>query len=486
MEPKNTATKTISSLQEKKNKFDVLQELAKAFAGIRISRLRYMLLFALAPIFPGVKLTLPFGQTMLGMHPVFAMGIAFSLGAALGLFPIRLQQLHKWAKALSVALLVMFSLYLFPIKGLSSNIWMLCFGFVFGVCAAISLFGFSYALTAFEQFIAVLLTALFSMVAQMFFSLPMMHGQSGIYYLFAQVFVTALCLFFYRPADYAQKAGTSTKPVKGKLILSCVFFLFHRSVVFFYSYLHHLGPRADIALSGMVVILLSLFAYFIFRFSIWHLCNLFFVGMIAAYGLRLLIPGKNGILTGDFFYSFSVMGFIASYYLAAQTFSGQADYKTFRKTIAVLFSLALIPHIVPSVIANTIPQKLPIIGVGVTSCLLLLFVLLTPAFASTFSTVNPLLKPSAKEENEEKKQAEEARLLLLETKGLTAREKEVAELLFQGYFYKECADRLGISVETVKFHSRNLYRKLGIIGRNELALFFQERGFVVPPSEHKE
>ena len=50
---------------------------------------------------------------------------------------------------------------------------------------------------------------------------------------------------------------------------------------------------------------------------------------------------------------------------------------------------------------------------------------------------------------------------------LTAREKEILELLAKGFLYKEIADSLFISRETVKKHIHNIYRKLEVQTRTE-------------------
>ena len=50
---------------------------------------------------------------------------------------------------------------------------------------------------------------------------------------------------------------------------------------------------------------------------------------------------------------------------------------------------------------------------------------------------------------------------------LTAREKEVLQLMAQGLANKQIAISLGISEHTVKFHLSSLYAKLGISSRTE-------------------
>jgi two-component system, NarL family, nitrate/nitrite response regulator NarL len=59
---------------------------------------------------------------------------------------------------------------------------------------------------------------------------------------------------------------------------------------------------------------------------------------------------------------------------------------------------------------------------------------------------------------------------------LTRRESEVARLVSRGSRNKEIARDLDISEGTVKMHLHNLYEKLGVASRTELALLVRERG----------
>jgi DNA-binding NarL/FixJ family response regulator len=54
---------------------------------------------------------------------------------------------------------------------------------------------------------------------------------------------------------------------------------------------------------------------------------------------------------------------------------------------------------------------------------------------------------------------------------LTSREAEVLQLLQEGMSNAEIAHHLSIGVETVRTHARNIYRKLGISTRRDLARF---------------
>jgi DNA-binding NarL/FixJ family response regulator len=56
-----------------------------------------------------------------------------------------------------------------------------------------------------------------------------------------------------------------------------------------------------------------------------------------------------------------------------------------------------------------------------------------------------------------------------DTAQLSAREREVLELLAQGYAYKEIASRLNLSAHTVDSHLRHIYDKLHVRSRGEAA-----------------
>ena len=55
---------------------------------------------------------------------------------------------------------------------------------------------------------------------------------------------------------------------------------------------------------------------------------------------------------------------------------------------------------------------------------------------------------------------------------LTPREAEVLALVAKGYINKEIADKLGISLETVRSYLKNTYEKLHVRSRTEAAMKF--------------
>ncbi len=62
---------------------------------------------------------------------------------------------------------------------------------------------------------------------------------------------------------------------------------------------------------------------------------------------------------------------------------------------------------------------------------------------------------------------EEVRKTKVKVYPLTNREKEVLRSLVQGNSYQSIADKLFISVDTVRYHFRNIYRKLHVHSQSE-------------------
>jgi len=62
------------------------------------------------------------------------------------------------------------------------------------------------------------------------------------------------------------------------------------------------------------------------------------------------------------------------------------------------------------------------------------------------------------------------------TADLTMRERALLSALARGLANKDLATELGISVNTVKFHLRNLYDKLGVNSRAQAIAFFYSTG----------
>lgn len=62
-----------------------------------------------------------------------------------------------------------------------------------------------------------------------------------------------------------------------------------------------------------------------------------------------------------------------------------------------------------------------------------------------------------------------------EVEKLSAREREVLDLVVQGLSNKEIVDRLNITIDGVRWHLRNIYQKLHVHSRTEVLVKFRPR-----------
>jgi len=66
---------------------------------------------------------------------------------------------------------------------------------------------------------------------------------------------------------------------------------------------------------------------------------------------------------------------------------------------------------------------------------------------------------------------------------LTKREREILQLVAEGYSNAQLARMLWVTEQTVKFHLSNVYRKLNVANRTEAARWAQLHGLVPTPSQ---
>ncbi|MGI6695625.1 MAG: helix-turn-helix transcriptional regulator [Christensenellales bacterium] len=441
----------------------LMQSLRSLRQELRPERVKYMLMFSLAPIFPGMKNSLIADACPLfGMDSIFLMGIAYSLGIGLLFAFASLKSLARYARQVGVLMAGVFVLWMImPIGPLAT--WTgIVFSLFLGGCSGFQLFGFSCALRDSERLVGAAITSLFCLLFQVFIGLIPLGGKSGIVFVALQVLVSARCLMLYQNQDFSHLENKSIQD-HGKQLAPVLFFFFaHRAVVFFYSYLPAAPSQLISGLSGLVVFALCLIIYVAAKFNIWHMCNIFFAGMTLTFILRLLLPDSRGILPASMTQGFSQMGFIASYFLLGHVLGKFANLRLFKWVLAVVFNASLLLHVIPGTVASRAPQAMPLVGVLVTTGLFVLFTLLTPLLSRQLFTQAP-----ARETPQEKFQ----RLALAYS--LTTREREVVECLLQGMTYKQCAAKLHISQNTVKFHALKTYRKAGVASRGELTALFR-------------
>ncbi len=429
-----------------------------------------MLIFSLAPVFANMQEGVLASQPHLfGVDAMSLLGAAYCLGAGVLFAFASLQRLRRYASALSLVTALMFAAWLALPPGATGLITGLVFMFCFGGCAGIAAFAFSYALNNQERILGAALISLFCMLWQLDFSSQLISGLFPQAYMTALVLGNTICLNLYRGEDYQSVRQNSQTRLNTPIALMLLFFFAHKTVEVFYTYLPGASSmdalRAN-AWTGILVFFLSLFLYFRVRFSIWHMCNLFFMGMVVAVTLLSFGTSPLALAASRFAHGFEQMGFIASYCLLGLVMSQHAGFRLFKWIIFFALNLAMLIYMVPGLIAASNPEALPGAAIAVAAGFFVLFILLSPVYTQKLFGLSALEQPAGPKSPDDS--PDKALDAVLDEKGLTPREQEILALLLDGLLIKECADRLDISVATVKFHAKNIYRKLGINSRSQL------------------
>ena len=217
---------------------------------------------------------------------------------------------------------------------------------------------------------------------------------------------------------------------------------------------------------GILAVCLAVALQLITKRSVWNMCNLFFVAEIGTYILYFTPEGS--VLRGlaRFLHGFEQIGYIAAYYLLGCVFKKHGDFRIFKLSLVTILPVSMLSYVIPGVFASYAPALLPLAATLTSGAVFIVFIMMSPAYSKHlfFSEWSDDFYGADMAEAEQKiKQSG-----MLEGLGLSPREKEVASLLLQGQSAKEIAVKLEITISTVNFHIKNLYKKLNIGSRSEL------------------
>jgi len=179
---------------------------------------------------------------------------------------------------------------------------------------------------------------------------------------------------------------------------------------------------------------------------------------------------KAAHFTGSLIYGLGDgLGYIIIYYLCSGAIKQSKSIKLYRLLCFVLFAEYFFISGIFSQVFDRYDGSYHIIALSVvvvlsSFCLLILPYLQKKLFAENWS--DGLHLKNMPEYTQEL--AETEAFNVKDHLDLTEREHEVFTMLLKGVAPKEIAYTLKISYYTVDFHRHNLYRKLGIKGRNEL------------------
>ncbi len=289
------------------------------------------------------------------------------------------------------------------------------------------------------------------------------------------LFALSACLLCFKEEDFEVKESADKKETAG-LYWALIYFIAYFIIDgYIWSILNYSGRTEDLTLFiGLILAGILLFSMLILlKLNVWLVWNLFFIFTAVTALLSGFYPGMAGTKALNFFSGLTVVGWPLCIYMLACAQRYFASYRLLKKCTVIFVLLSPVANFTDELILNYRPQALPIAVMLVFLGVILSLLLLAPySYKYLFSAlwIKDLHQSDMQSFNEIPSRSDPFAEF-----DLTPRQKEVARLLLEAKTRRQIAGELGLSESTVKTHTSDLYRKIGINSRAEL---FQRFGVV--------
>ncbi len=445
--------------------------------NIHRANLPSMLIFPLAIILLDLRF-LDQEMSMFGLDSILLMTLAYSLAWLVSIFIKNISRALRIFCAVSAfALLIILFL---PKSEIRLGI-MLIYHFSVGICMACGFFAFCFSLNNSERFIDVLIVSLYYAFIDICWNIDTVR-----FFLEVPGIIFIMIIFVYL-AFKANPELPLQKSVEKQSYSSYIVF----AIYFIYFIIDQLNVYIDyemaftidsfVGLGSILAVLTAIVLQLFLNRSTWHLWNLFMVFTIL--GLLIIIWSNESAaaLGSVIFGAAGGMGYITVMYLLGCVGRREASIRFFKIACIISFLENSLVTLALDKIYALSDDNFETFAFGFILFCFLLSSLLVPAlynrlFAAEWSGDFHKLDMAEAAKTVEKYDR-------YENLGLTPREKEVATLILQGLTGRQISAELGISFDTVKFHTKNLYKKLGVGGRAEL---FSRFGIINKEKTNKE
>ncbi len=280
------------------------------------------------------------------------------------------------------------------------------------------------------------------------------------------------CLLRFREEDFTVKEKADKGDARG-LYWAFVFFTAYFTID---GYLWNmtdisLQPKYTILCLGMLAAAFLLFAALVwFRLNTWFLWNLFFFCALAMALFALFAPQLGTEVPHYLFSGLAILGWPLCIYMLGCAQRRFASYALLKRCTLIFVLLTPFTTISDDVLYGLVPEHYPLIALIYVLVIVFGLLILSPfSYRHLFAA-----------EWESDLHRSDMRLLQDKVEevdrfggyDLTPRQREVAALLLAAKTRRQIAGELGLSESTVKMHTSDLYRKLGINSRVELFRLF--------------
>ena len=281
----------------------------------------------------------------------------------------------------------------------------------------------------------------------------------------------AICLLRFREADMEVKEKATSEDKRG-MYWALVIFVAFFALDGYTRFMDTEGYAHEALMYGIgKVIAIVLFVLVLVRLkkNIWHIWNLFFclsivVAVLSGFFHSPVLNAPVHILLGAY-----EIGWVAALYLLGCAQRRFASYKLLKQSTAIFVIVSPLTTLSDELAETLFPEHIAVITLIYVLLFAVAFFMASPVIhkhlfsAAWMDDLHNVDMTLCAEEFKKAGQINKENAL-----GLTPREMEVFALLLTDMSFKQIAAALKISDNTIRFHSKNLYRKLNVQSRTEL------------------
>jgi len=344
-----------------------------------------------------------------------------------------------------------------------------------GIVNAGILVPFVYVMNNTEKFYSVVGTNLLISILVLFQELKLLDISNGFLFSFIMLVVSLIPIFFFKVKDYKKEEKNhenyivkTPRIIYVTLLLNCLYVIFCKGVG--KSFLLVANETVEFNLSilfyvgGIIGCLIYFIIYHFFRRSNHATWNVTF----ATFALSMFIY----YIADDFLlkciFSFlvgigSTMGMINMYYILGVI---GKKYWNHRYVKASIFFIGVCGGASGTILGSYLTlandANLSLIFSLISLVIVLILLAISPTLTLTYYQ-------DKWHEDSMKGQVDIRDIRKYQKYNLTEREIEVCNCLIDNYTNRQIAASLGISENTVKHHCKNIFKKLDILSKNEIA-----------------
>ncbi|MCL2480598.1 MAG: LuxR family transcriptional regulator [Spirochaetaceae bacterium] len=374
-------------------------------------------------------------------------------------------------RAAAIICAVLLPFQIFMPAGMGQLSLFMGFQFLNGICAAAAFFLFCFALNNVERLLCmVLIQFYYGFYYTIWRAFPVVQ-EAGITWGAAVVMALYLIVVFFCRAKWDEIYTSSDGKGSGVpfVIGLAVVYYMTMCMINYIEWMENSVSSLAFGIGSFISIALIIIIQLLNNRSALYIWLLFLA--LSMFGLGVLIyDSPLSMLSGSFAYGLGDgLGYIIIYYICAGTIKKSKSLKMFKLFCLIMFVAYFIISGIFSQAFSIYKGPNNFLAFGVVLVLCSVCFILVPFMQKKLFEVDWTDGQHLRDMAEYSDSLSEVEKIDIKNElNLTNREQEMFTMLLSDTSPKEIAYNLKISYNTVNFHIKNLYRKLGIQSRTEL------------------